>query len=87
MPRATFSRTLKVVEVHFTPDQEAQLAEIATSAGTNAEHLVKDAALRLLAENGGTPKAPRPTRVNPLPAWHLGVIGSLHRRDIYDDVR
>src|ERR1039457_639892 len=21
-----------------------------------------------------------------LPVWHLGVIGSLHRRDIYDDV-
>jgi len=76
------------MEVHFTPEQEAQLAQIATIAGTNTEHLVKDAALRLLAENAGTSKASQPNRANPLPVWHLGgVIGSLHRRDIYDDVR
>lgn len=36
------------MEVHFTPEQEARLAEIATQAGTDAERLVKDAALRLL---------------------------------------
>jgi hypothetical protein len=36
------------MEVHFTTEQEAQLAQIATSAGTDAERLVKDAALRLL---------------------------------------
>ena len=75
------------MEVHFTPEQEAQLAQIATSAGTNPEHLVKDAALRLLAESAATRKAPQPTRANPLPVWHLGVMDSLHRRDIYDDVR
>ena len=22
-----------------------------------------------------------------LPVWHLGLCGSLHRRDIYEDVR
>ena len=22
-----------------------------------------------------------------LPVWHLGSVGALHRRDIYDDVR
>jgi len=36
------------MEVHFTPEQEAQLLEIASQAGTDAEQLVKDAALRLL---------------------------------------
>jgi predicted transcriptional regulator len=36
------------MEVHFTPEQEAQLSEIANQAGTDAEHLVKSAALRLL---------------------------------------
>ena len=41
------------MEVQFTPEQEAQLAQIATSAGTDAERLVKDAALRLLQGNGG----------------------------------
>jgi predicted transcriptional regulator len=38
------------MEVHFTPDEEAKLAQIATKAGTNAERLVKQAALRLLEE-------------------------------------
>jgi predicted transcriptional regulator len=37
---------LKDVEVHFTPEQETQLSQIAT----RAERLVKDAALRLLQE-------------------------------------
>jgi predicted transcriptional regulator len=39
------------MEVHFTPEQEAQLSQIATQAGTDAERLVKDAALRLLQED------------------------------------
>ena len=38
------------MEVHFTPEQEAQLAHIATRSGTDLEHLVKDAAMRLLQE-------------------------------------
>jgi predicted transcriptional regulator len=39
------------MEVHFTPEQEAQLAQIANKAGTDAERLVKEAALRLLEED------------------------------------
>lgn len=38
------------MEVHFTAEQEARLADIAREAGTDAERLVKDAALRLLEE-------------------------------------
>ena len=41
----------EAMEVDFTPEQEAQLAQIATNAGTDAERLVKDAALRLLEED------------------------------------
>ena len=41
---------LESMEVHFTPEQETQLSQIATYAGTDAERLVKDAALRLLQE-------------------------------------
>ncbi len=41
------------MEVHLTPDQEAQLAEIATNAGIDAERLVKDAVLRLLKGTSG----------------------------------
>ncbi|HZD50394.1 MAG TPA: hypothetical protein VE178_16750 [Silvibacterium sp.] len=35
----------------FTPEQEAQLAQIAATAGTEPQRLVKDAALRLLEED------------------------------------
>ena len=38
--------------MHFTPEQEAQLSQIATHAGIDAERLVKDAVLRLLHEEG-----------------------------------
>jgi hypothetical protein len=69
------------MEVQFTPEQEAQLAQLATKAGTKAEHLVKDAALRLLEdETAFHLTAPE------LPVLHLGAMTPLHRRDIYDDV-
>lgn len=32
---------------HFTPEQEEQLSQVASHAGTDTERLVKDAALRL----------------------------------------
>lgn len=38
------------MEVHFTPEQEAQLAQIANQAGIDTEQLVKDAALRVVEE-------------------------------------
>ncbi len=41
---------LEGMEVHFTPEQEAQLAHIAGRSGIGPERLVKDAALRLLQE-------------------------------------
>jgi predicted transcriptional regulator len=39
------------MEVHFTPEEEARLSEIATHAGKDAEQLVKDAALRVLEDD------------------------------------
>jgi len=44
--------------VHFTPEQEAQLAQIATNAGTDAERLAKDAVLRMLQGDAGFRAAP-----------------------------
>jgi len=41
---------LKHMEIHLTREQEAQLAQIATQNGTDAERLVRDAAVRLLEE-------------------------------------
>jgi len=47
-----------MVEVHFTPEQEAQLAQMAISTGTDVERLVKDAALRLLEGDASFRAAP-----------------------------
>jgi hypothetical protein len=41
------------MEVHLTPEQEAQLAQIASNTGTDAEQLVKQAVSRLLAGAAG----------------------------------
>lgn len=38
------------MEVDFTPEQEAQLAQLAAHNGTEPQELVKDAAMRLLHE-------------------------------------
>jgi hypothetical protein len=43
------------MEVQFTPEQEARLAEIATFEGKAPERLVRDAAIRLI--EGGLPTA------------------------------
>ncbi len=48
--RSRFSRILRGMEVRFTTEQEAQLAQIASRSGTDPERLVKEAALRLLEE-------------------------------------
>ena len=42
---------LKVMEIHLTREQEAQLAQIFSQNGTDAERLVRDAAVRLLEED------------------------------------
>jgi len=36
------------MEVRFTPEQEAELSQIAVHAGTDTEHVVKNAAVRLV---------------------------------------
>jgi hypothetical protein len=46
------------LEVHFTPEQEAQLAQLATKTGTDAGHLVQGAVLRLLEGHPGFPAFP-----------------------------
>jgi predicted transcriptional regulator len=51
LKHAGVSVTLESMELHFTPEQEAHLAQIATQEGTDAERLVKKAALRLLEED------------------------------------
>jgi hypothetical protein len=46
------------MEVYFTPEQEAQLTQIAANAGTDAERLVQEAALRLVQAGAGLRSVP-----------------------------
>jgi predicted transcriptional regulator len=48
LPLSRFSRTLKGMEVHFSPDVETQLQQVAFANGKEAEQLVKDAVARML---------------------------------------
>ena len=48
LPHVLGSRILKAMEVHFTPEQEARLTEIAVKAGTDPERLVKEVLVRYL---------------------------------------
>ena len=74
-------RNLGIMEVKFTPEQEEQLAQLASRTGTDPEQQVKQAALRLIRSDSEAHSfAPE------LPVLHLGAMKSLHRRDIYDDV-
>ena len=61
------------MEVHFTPEQEARLAELATNAGTDAEGLVKDAALRLLDQAAASPSLPGGSVLAEMRALHARI--------------
>ncbi len=50
LPAWQLSLMLKLMEIHFTREQEAQLAQMASQKGSDVERLVRDAAVRLLEE-------------------------------------
>ena len=65
------------MEVHFTPEQEAQLSQIASHAGKDTERLVKDAALRLLEQDARFRAAVRKHKVPPLRFAPVGMTELL----------
>jgi hypothetical protein len=70
------------VSLEISAKTEALIAAKAQEKGLSIDAFLE----RLLIDAGplhlGNGNGPPPE----LPVWHLGVIGSLHRRDIYDDV-
>ena len=50
LPRAEFCRTLSLMEVHFTPEQEAKLAQSAAQQGRNPDELVRQVVARYFDE-------------------------------------
>jgi hypothetical protein len=70
------------MSIQVSPETQAWLADQARRQGVSVEALLE----QLLTER----RAARIARDRPapeLPTWHLGGSGSLHRRDLYDDVR
>ncbi len=66
--------------IHISQRNEARLTEEARRLGITVDELVE----QLINERAaGAVRRGSPE----LPVWHLGSVGSLHRRDIYDDVR
>lgn len=70
------------MSIELSRETEARLNDEARRQGISVNALLE----RLMSEHG--PSADAGARPTPeLPAWHLGGAGSLHRRDIYNDVR
>ena len=66
--------------IEVTGELEAALMAQAHEQGLTAERV----ACRVLVE-ALTPGGNRETGATELPILHLGAMGSLHRRDLYDD--
>jgi hypothetical protein len=61
---------------------EARLTAKAQEQGLSIDAFLE----RLLNDAGDLTTSTVAGKAPVLPVWHLGVRGSLHRRDIYDDV-
>jgi hypothetical protein len=70
------------MHLEISPKTEARLVSKAQEQGLSVDAFLE----RLLNETGDQPANTANSRDPVLPAQHLGVRSSLHRRDIYDDV-
>jgi len=70
------------MSLSISPDIEARLADEARKQGLSVDALLR----RLIGNHAATGDvaAAEPAEVD-LPVLHLGPMGPLHRRDIYDD--
>ncbi len=67
--------------IELPPETEMKLADEARRCHVSVAALVE----RLDRDNLASPGFHRPGVIPKLPAFDLGVMGTLHRRDIYDD--
>jgi hypothetical protein len=72
------------VTLELEPELEQGIQAHAQARGVTVEYFIHDLVSRQV-------RVPVPCmaakRTLNLPAWNLGDMGSLHRRDIYDDAR
>jgi hypothetical protein len=64
----------------ISPQAEATLVDEAQKQGISVDALLE----RLVSERQQALHPPQPA--SELPAWDLGPVGAMHRRDLYDDV-
>ncbi len=73
------------MSIDISQETEARLTDEARKQGVSVDALLErwigecSSAAHVVTGNGST--------TSKVPILHLGVIGPLHRRDIYDDVR
>jgi hypothetical protein len=68
------------MSILVSPETEARLTAEARRLGISVDTLLE----RLITEREALTPAAQVRRR--LPVWHLGGVGALHRRDLYDDV-
>ena len=70
------------MSIEISHETEARLTDEAQREGISVDVLLE----RLMSERG-TAHDRGPVSTFELPSLHLGAMGALRRRDIYDDVR
>lgn len=71
------------MSIEISRETEARLNEEARRQGISVDALLD----RFISERAAAAHAADSSSVPELPIWHLGGVGALHRRNIYDDVR
>ena len=65
--------------IQVSPETETRIADEARRRGVSVDTLLQCLIDERAALTRGMTTRPA------LPVWHLGSLGALHRRDIYDD--
>jgi hypothetical protein len=71
------------MSIEASRETEARLTGEAQRQGISVDALLE----RLMSDRGATAHVVGAGSTPELPVWHLGGVGALHRRDIYDDAR
>jgi len=69
------------MSIEISRETEARLADEARRQGVSIDELLEQFINERAALTYPVQSKPE------LPVWHLGFVGALHRRDIYDDAR
>ena len=70
------------MSIEISSQTEARLTDEARKQGISVDTLLE----RLMSERGTAAPTPGTGSIPELPVLHLGAMGALHRRDIYNDV-